>query len=219
MSPEAVWQEITGEFAAEACSRWWNIISCRYTESHRHYHNMTHITNMLNLCQEHRRLLRDYRLVCLATIFHDIVYDPNAQDNEEKSAALFQRFAKDVKLQEEKTQKAADWILATKTHCTLAHTSVTNPGVLDIHYLLDFDMAPLGAPLEEFLTNNADIRHEYSHLSEDQWRDGRVKFLRGLQKIPFIFATELFRDSHEEQAQSNIQYDISTLTQTPTNIG
>jgi len=213
LSPQDIWQDVTKDYPREACNRWWDVVSGRYAEPHRHYHTMAHITHMLNLAQEHRMRLRDFPLVCLAIIFHDIVYNPQAGDNEEQSAELFRRFSKDVKLQEERAQKGYDWIVATKTHSTIAHTSVSNPGTLDIHYLLDFDMSCIGFSLGDYLSQGSEIRREYCHLSDEEWTKGRIKFLGSLQKIPFIFATAIFRESHESQAETNIQYDLEILRQ------
>lgn len=57
-----------------------------YSEPHRFYHNLDHISSM---CEEANRrgVLTDELL--LSIFFHDIIYDPKATDNEEKSAELY----------------------------------------------------------------------------------------------------------------------------------
>ena len=75
-----------------------------------------------------------------------IIYNPKASDNEEKSAELFETFARECCLDAEKSDKIKEWILLTKSHTTDAHTTHGVYGSEDKHYLLDFDMAVLGWP-------------------------------------------------------------------------
>ena len=58
----------------------------KYNEPHRFYHNWDHIEYMINLCDRYKYTSED---LLLAIIFHDIIYDPKENDNEEKSAELF----------------------------------------------------------------------------------------------------------------------------------
>src|SRR5215468_6790791 len=59
-----------------------------YLEPARQYHTLEHIAQLLRLLEEHGQAVIDRDAVTLAIIFHDAVYDPRRNDNEQASAAL-----------------------------------------------------------------------------------------------------------------------------------
>jgi predicted metal-dependent HD superfamily phosphohydrolase len=59
-----------------------------YSEPNRLYHAIEHIGSLLSQLEEHGNAVIDSDAVVLAILFHDVVYNPLRQDNEEKSAAL-----------------------------------------------------------------------------------------------------------------------------------
>eukprot|EP00117_Sycon_ciliatum_P023535 scpid98252/ scgid5021/ len=78
----------------ELLNDYWQTIQSRYAESRRFYHTMDHITEMLDLSRNHSPCsVAESSAVTLAAIFHDVIYDPQQQDNEEQSAQLFEEFA------------------------------------------------------------------------------------------------------------------------------
>src|SRR6185436_9856337 len=60
----------------------------RYADPGRHYHDLTHLDEVLRHVDELAEFSRTPDVVRLAAWFHDAVYDPRASDNEEKSARL-----------------------------------------------------------------------------------------------------------------------------------
>ena len=76
-----------------------------YYDPHRFYHNWSHIKSMLHSAKNKNILFDD---LVLAIAFHDIVYDPKKNDNEEKSAELFYSYIKNKHIKQA--------ILDTKTH-------------------------------------------------------------------------------------------------------
>ena len=77
----------------------------RYNEPHRYWHNLDHIKNMIN-CAKSRNILSDD--LFLAIVFHDIIYNPKVNNNEEQSAELLCKY-----IDNEEIKQA---ILDTKTH-------------------------------------------------------------------------------------------------------
>lgn len=65
-----------------------------YTEPHRHYHTLDHITHMINTAVSWRCEMTEELLY--AIWFHDVIYVPFEKDNEEKSVELFKKFYDDV---------------------------------------------------------------------------------------------------------------------------
>lgn len=64
---------------------------------------------------------------------------------------------------------------AAATHSTDAHKVGGAYGEEDAHYLLDLDMAILGAPIEKYTEYRERIREEYSFLSEPMYTALRLK--------------------------------------------
>ena len=83
------------------------LIEC-YSESHRDYHNLRHIREMLECIKLHKEDISDYPLLYISCLYHDIVYDTHASDNEEKSAEYLERDFKKY-LPKEKIEKGNYW--------------------------------------------------------------------------------------------------------------
>src|SRR5262245_55477512 len=59
-----------------------------YSGPKRFYHNLDHVSAVLDTIDRLADLARDLSAVQLAAWYHDAVYDSRASDNEERSAAL-----------------------------------------------------------------------------------------------------------------------------------
>jgi len=86
----------------------------RYSETHRHYHDLSHVNHCLDELKTAEHLAVNSMAVKMAIWFHDAVCDPSAKDNEEKSAELAKTILKKASLSAEFTKLAVNLILATK---------------------------------------------------------------------------------------------------------
>ena len=71
---------------------WYETLTHRYSEPHRHYHTRRHIADCLAEFDVVRFNASRPEAVEFALWFHDAVYNPKATDNEEQSAALAKVF-------------------------------------------------------------------------------------------------------------------------------
>lgn len=64
-----------------------------YNEPHRYYHNVNHVQSMLKEVDELRRDLDVHEIGILtrAIVYHDVIYDPRRQDNEERSVEFMRQ--------------------------------------------------------------------------------------------------------------------------------
>ncbi|VDN29325.1 unnamed protein product [Gongylonema pulchrum] len=106
----------------------------------------------------------------------------------------------------------ATLILESGKNCTDAHLTVGAYGDEDIHFLLDFDMAYLGADEALYDKYRKDIRRESAHLNDDDYRQQRLKVLTLFMQIPNIYATKQLRERFEAQARQNIAKEITELS-------
>ena len=132
----------------------------RYDEFHRFAHNIDHIYEMTNLALQ---LYKDadylYKLI-LAIIFHDIIYDPQKNDNEERSAELFYSYLKHDEIKQA--------ILETKEH---------KPSSPMSHALCELDMYYLYNDFSTFLDISYKIFKEHQFVDFKKYQEERHKFL------------------------------------------
>jgi predicted metal-dependent HD superfamily phosphohydrolase len=181
-----------------------DLLRSRYSEKHRAYHNLKHITSCLDELDAVHGRCEDADSVEFALWFHDVVYDPKAKDNEEQSAILAQRICRDVKLPATIAERVYELILATK------HTAA--PQGHDERIVVDIDLSILGQSDAVFDKYERNIRAEYTWVPESQFRSGRAAILRSFLARPRIFSTDYFHDKYEAAARANLDRSLKILT-------
>ena len=174
----------------------WATIETRYTESHRHYHDLGHLAECLKELDAAGDAIAERDATEMAIWFHDIIYEYAAKDNEDRSADTFREFANggmDGKF----VDRVYDFILATK------HTG--NAPDQGTAYLVDIDLSGFGLPWEGYLADSDALRLEAPAVSDEQYYAGKLRFLDSLLEWPSLFQTDYFRDRLEAQAKENIR--------------
>jgi predicted metal-dependent HD superfamily phosphohydrolase len=156
----------------------------------------------LRLAAEVRGELQDPVAIELALWYHDAVYDPLASDNEERSAAL--AAAELEGLVPAVAPSVTTLILATK------HQAV--PTSSDAQYMVDIDLAVLGAPVEAFERYEAGVRREYRRVPRLLFNRSRRQILQGFLDRPAIYSTLYFHDRLEGTARANLTRSIGRLS-------
>jgi predicted metal-dependent HD superfamily phosphohydrolase len=86
---EKKWLELWHRFGAEIPSdSYFAGLVAHYSEPHRAYHNLAHVMDCLDQFEPVRHLAQDAAAVEIAIWYHDVIYDPRAKDNEERSADI-----------------------------------------------------------------------------------------------------------------------------------
>jgi predicted metal-dependent HD superfamily phosphohydrolase len=179
----------------------------RYSEAHRRYHTLQHLRECFANFDAARSLAREPQLVELALWFHDAVYDPQRQDNEERSAQWAHASILAAGCDGAKADRVRDLVLATR-HGLAAAPAGTDP---ELDLLLDVDLAILGAAWPRFADSSRDIRTEYAHVPEADFRSGRARVLQGFLDRPRIYRTEAFHGALEARARENLQRALAEL--------
>jgi len=186
-------------------------IILEYATSKRYYHNIHHIYVMLhylNLAKESLKLtIEDEALLTIAILFHDIVYISTNKDNEEKSFEFFANHYGNA-LNKSYLNEINRIILSTKR--TLNDTSKLSSIIQDL------DMIEGSFNVDTYYRNSRLIRKEYSMYSDEQWRKGRIDFLKSnIDKK--IFYSELFK-VNEVILQDNMKLELDHLESLKINI-
>jgi predicted metal-dependent HD superfamily phosphohydrolase len=177
-----------------------------YSEPHRHYHTLEHLAEMFRVVGRLSGSCADPRAVQLAVWFHDAVYDPRADDNEERSAELVAEWLGPLGLPAELLARVAALVRAT------AHlTDPAGSPDQDTQVLLDADLAILGASEGRYRRYAADIRKEYAFVPEAIYRAGRAAVLKQFLARPNLYYHPLMVAEGEATARRNLQSEVEAL--------
>lgn len=171
-----------------------------YGEVQRHYHSIQHIVECLEHFHQIKTHLDDALSVELAIWFHDVIYNPQANDNEQQSADCMQQMLKNV-LGAKQVAKIYAWILATKTHAPTADA--------DLAYLLDIDLAILASDPMRFVEYERQIQQEYAWVEPALYVQKRQQVLRHFLEMQPLYQTPLFQKRYERLAKQNLAQILS----------
>ncbi|MGH1437148.1 MAG: HD domain-containing protein [Lewinella sp.] len=180
---------------------WWNEIVQHYGKPKRAYHNLDHLTVLFHWADRYQALLADPEIVYWAIWYHDIIYQARRRDNEEQSALLAENRLTEIGLTPAKITEVAAYIRATSQHLNVEATG-------DLAFFLDFDLAILGAPAQEYKQYAAAVRQEYQHVPGFLYRRGRKKVLRYFLDAPRLYRTEVMYELLEKPAKENLRQEL-----------
>jgi predicted metal-dependent HD superfamily phosphohydrolase len=174
-----------------------------YSHPSRYYHSLQHIHSVLTtidiLNDIFKPSVQDLSSVQLAAWFHDVVYNTQIQDNEEKSAEYAAEMLKNLAIPVRNITKIQHLILCTKNH---------QADDIDSQVLLDADLAILAADAVQYQEYSQAIRQEYAWVSEAEYIAGRRKILESFLQRPSIYFTPFMLEYAEELARLNISTEL-----------
>jgi predicted metal-dependent HD superfamily phosphohydrolase len=180
----------------------------RYAEPHRCYHATSHVIHVLNHLPhvlDAEGIAADShvaRSLRLALWYHDAIYNVRSATNEAYSAALAVRELAGLGVEDSLCADVSRLVMATK------HPS--NPASLDEAIIVDVDLGILATSQENYDQYVSQVRREYSHVSDADWRIGRARVLAS-----FLDADKLFYTTSGEVwhpiAIRNIQRELHSL--------
>ena len=193
---EKSWFELHRHYHFSEPQKIFNKLIAAYSEKQRAYHTLQHLYECLVFLDLIRADLNDAYAVALALWFHDALYDPQAKDNELKSAELFEQYlSQDLSI--DIVQKIKRWILATQMH------KATDE--LDLQFLLDIDLAILAASPERFAEYEQQIQQEYAWIDPDIYLIKRKQVLAHFYQTEPLYQTEYFQQNFEQKAKENLR--------------
>jgi predicted metal-dependent HD superfamily phosphohydrolase len=174
-----------------------------YSETHRKYHNSTHIIDCLQQWRVCEVAASHPDEVELALWFHDAIYDLRANDNELKSAQMAGEFLRQQNSVESTVARVEANIVATMHQAS--------PDKLDQQIVVDVDLSILGRAAAEYDQFEDRIRDEYSWVPHDVFCQKRSEILQSFLDRDRIYSTPWFTDRYESQARNNLARAIATL--------
>lgn len=199
------WQKVLLNYCSDESKidKTFQILVEKYSESHRAYHNLSHINYLL---EEAKKIeFADADAIYLTTWFHDLIYEPKKSDNEIQSAKLAVKLLQELNIPDNTITKIEQIILATQTH---SDKNLDQDGKI----FLDLDLSILGADKEIYWNYSQAIRQEYSQVEDILYRMGRKKVLENFLQRETIYFTENLRERFENQARLNLANEIKELS-------
>ena len=193
-------RDLPGAGAAKSSA--FHEIIAAYSQPHRRYHGIGHLAALFALLDQHAQAAP--LPLHFALWWHDIVYEPQASDNEARSAALARARLVDLGAGNAAIETVDRLILATRNHWDA-------PPMGDGDYFLDADIAILGAPPSVYDRYAHDVRAEYS-FADPVYRAGRSRFLASaIQRQP-LFRKPEFETAYAAMARANMRRELARLS-------
>lgn len=197
-----LWQALSAAGSAEPV---YTELVQRWSESHRHYHNLQHLSECLALLDESTSHAQQPAVLEAALWFHDVIYDPKARGTNERQSAELARFAlSDASVSESVIEQVYQLIMITQHH--------QPDDTPDAALMCDIDLAILGQSSERFQAYEQAIRAEYAWVPEADYIKGRSEFLKTFLQRPNFYTTSVFQARFEEAARQNLQASVERLS-------
>lgn len=205
MDPTARWEALLEQLtpSADAPAVGGRLLG-RWAEPHRRYHDLVHLTRVLENVDLLAGHADDADAVRLAAWYHDAVY-VGSPDDEENSAQLAEAELTGLGLPRGLVAETARLVRLTARHDPA-------PGDRNGEVLCDADLAILAAGRDDYGRYVAAVREEYAHVPDDAFRIGRTTVLIQLLALPALFRTPLGREQWEAPARANVEAELRTLT-------
>ena len=189
-------------FPANEVQQNWLDLEKAYSKKSRHYHNLTHLKEMIASFEVYQNKLQNPNEILFSIFYHDFVYSASKKDNELKSAEYALAILSENRSLNK--QLVFDAICATQQH--------QQNVIEDINWLIDFDLKILTKDWEDYKIYFEQIRKEYRIYPDFLYKPGRAKALQHFLENEFIFQTEEFRNLYEGKARANIEKEIKLLS-------
>jgi len=186
-----LWQRCAGTNTVQV----WQKLQQHYTEPHRYYHTLGHVTHCLTQLDTAKDAIVEFNATEMALWFHDIIYHYGARDNEILSADYFRNLAGPT-MPAHFIDRVCEFILATQ------HSGAAKDAA--IAFVVDIDLSGFGLVWEDYLADSNALRNEASSVGDAQYYRGKLRFLSELQNCSSLFQSSFFRNRLEANAQANI---------------
>ena len=203
---------ISSYITPENASILWQDIAMRYNEPQRAYHSLQHIQQLIGQFDQVKNNLHEPHIIALALLYHDVIYEPTRSDNELKSAEYAVESLTGY-LSAEQCQHIYALIMMTASHQIdkWSNKAKAREEYSDAAYLLDMDLSILGSSWSVYEHYAHAVRQEYAHVSDDDYRVGRMAVLKELLAHPTLYLTDYYYERLEKQARKNIEHEITLL--------
>jgi predicted metal-dependent HD superfamily phosphohydrolase len=195
------WAELAGGSPTSRTE--WAALVAAWSEPRRRYHDLAHLAAVLGIVGELADAADDPGAVRLAAWYHDAVYDPRRNDNEQVSA---QRAGAGLRglVDGARVAEVERLVLLTAEHDPA-------PGDANGAVLCDADLAVLASPPAAYAAYASAVRAEYGHFSDEVFAAGRIAVLEQLLALPELYRLPAVAPQWTDRARANLTAELSLL--------
>lgn len=193
-----------------------------YSQDHRRYHNLDHLSDMLRWVPEIETKLEDYEVEILvnAILFHDLVYYPRPVPpgyNEALSGIEYciQEFWYKTPFVEGQLypnvgSTVFECLVVEAINATAHHTKTQENLSPTSQWLLDLDLQAFARPWEEYMKTSNDLEAEWQIINPGRsFSELQPRFLEALLQRPNIYYR---MKDWEKKARDNIERHLSLFS-------
>jgi predicted metal-dependent HD superfamily phosphohydrolase len=195
------WAALAGDSATSRTE--WAALVDAWSRPHRRYHDLAHLAAVLGVIGELDATATDPAAVRLAAWYHDVVYEPTRDDNEEVSAERARAGLRGL-VPDERLAEVERLVLLTAGHDP-------EPGDANGAVLCDADLAVLAGPPDAYAAYASAVREEYAHLSDEDFTRGRIAVLESLLALPSLYRTPEAARQWTATATANLTAELTLL--------
>lgn len=213
----ARWTVLAGASAtADAAGR---DLIVRWSQPHRHYHDLSHLKAVLDAVDELASHADDAVAVRLAAWFHDAVYDGRPGADEAASAELaatmlaeLGRATDDVSEELVSEELISEELIAEVVRLVgVTERHEVEPEDRNGAVLCDADLAVLGGSPSRYADYAVAVRRDYAHVPDADFRRGRMQVLEALLAQEPLFRTPDGHRRWENTARRNLTAELTLL--------
>ena len=176
----------------------------RYGEPHRRYHDVRHLTEVLDAVDDLAAHAVDLDAVRLAVWFHDAVYDVRAPAGSSEDASADLAASVLTALGHPGVDAVVRLVRLTATH---------DPAVDDAdgQVMCDADLRVLAADGARYAEYARDVRAEYAHVPDADFAAGRAAVMGALLAHDRLYTTATFHERWEARGRANVTAELVRL--------
>lgn len=184
-----------------------------WSEPHRRYHTLQHLAEVLAALDELAQALplspADATVARAVGWYHDLAYAPRAAagSNEHRSATLARDHLHRLGVDGDVVDAVEAGVLMTAGH--EVEPGQRHTPVLGAFH--DADLWILSAPSDRYEEYRRQVREEYAHVPEVDFRRGRAAVLQPFLTRPRIYRTAHAREHWEQGARANLAAELAEL--------
>ncbi len=178
----------------------------RYAEPPRRYHDVRHLTEVLDAVDELAGHAHDPDAVRLAAWFHDAVYDVRAPAGASEAASADLAASVLGSLDHPCVDAVVRLVLLTATHDPAADDA-------DGQVLCDADLRVLAADAARYAEYARDVRAEYAHVPDPDFAAGRAAVMSALLAHDRLYATAIAHQRWEVRGRANVTAELARLAE------
>lgn len=209
---EEIWKELCSPYCSNRSliRRCWQDIQNAYQGRRRYYHNLQHLTHLMDQARQYQSTFKDYDALCFSIFYHDIMYSALRKDNETRSAEFARKKLDRLGFPTLRSNRVDKQIRATQLH--QIPLASTDP---DLPYFLDFDLLILASDWDRYYLYTLQIRKEYKIFPGWMYRKGRRKVLTHFLERRRLFFTPIYFERYELRARENLKKELALLGAPP----